>query len=112
MAYGPRAAALLILAAGGPAMAADVVSPKPDAVAVTIYRDRPMTTQALAALGDDDTHGLALVVETRTIDLPAGRSRLRFEGVDSSFGSVTSVSIKNCFRKWNELIDRMRIECA
>ena len=74
------AAALLILSAL-PAVAADVTSPKPDAVAVTIYRDRPMTTRALAALGDDDTHGLALVVETRTVTIPAGRSRLRFEGV-------------------------------
>jgi hypothetical protein len=61
--------------------AADVVSPGPQAVGVTIYRDRPMATAELAALGDDDTDGLALVVEDRDIDLPAGRSRLRFEGV-------------------------------
>ncbi len=40
-----------------------------------------MSTRALAQLGDADTHGLALVVETREVDLPAGRSRLRFEGV-------------------------------
>ncbi len=64
-----------------PAVAADVVSPRADAVAVTIYRDRPMTTAALAALGDNDAHGLALVVETRTVEVPAGRSRVRFEGV-------------------------------
>ena len=64
-----------------PVIAADVVSPHADAVAVTIYRDRPMTTAVLAALGDNDTHGLALVVETRTVDVAAGRSRLRFEGV-------------------------------
>ncbi|HLZ82777.1 MAG TPA: hypothetical protein VKQ54_04365, partial [Caulobacteraceae bacterium] len=58
-----------------------MVSPAPAQVAVTIYRDQPMSTRALAQLGDDDTHGLALVVETRDVDLPAGRSRLRFAGV-------------------------------
>jgi hypothetical protein len=63
------------------ASAADVISPGPSAVGVTIYRDRPMRTAELAQLGDDDTHGLALVVEDRDVDLPAGRSRLRFEGV-------------------------------
>ncbi|MDB5481665.1 MAG: hypothetical protein JWO83_2718 [Caulobacteraceae bacterium] len=66
---------------GTPAAAADVVSPAPARVAVTIYRDQPMRTAELTRLGDDDTHGLALVVEDREIDLPAGRSRLRFEGV-------------------------------
>ncbi len=65
----------------GHAWAGDVVSPKAEAVAVTVYRDRPMTTAQLAALGENDTHGLALVVETRTVRVPAGRTRLRFEGV-------------------------------
>ena len=40
-----------------------------------------MRTAELSELGDNDTHGLALVVEDRDVDLPAGRSRLRFEGV-------------------------------
>lgn len=66
---------------GSPATAADVVSPAPSKVAVTIYRDQPMRTAELAQLGDADTHGLALVVEDREVDLPVGRSRLRFEGV-------------------------------
>jgi hypothetical protein len=76
----PSASAFLILLAAS-AHAADVLSPAPRAVAVTIYRDRPMRTAELARLGDDDTDGLALVVEDRDVDLPAGRSRLRFEGV-------------------------------
>ena len=76
----PWAAALLCVLAP-PAIAADVVSPAPARVAVTIYRDQPMRTAELAQLGDGDTHGLALIVEDREVDLPAGRSRLRFEGV-------------------------------
>ena len=64
-----------------PAPAADVISPASEAVAVTVYRDQPMSTAQLISLGDNDTHGLALIIETRTIDLPAGRSRLRFAGV-------------------------------
>jgi hypothetical protein len=73
-------AGLLILLATT-AHAADVVSLAPQAVGVTIYRDRPMRTAELVQLGDDDTSGLALVVEDREVDLPAGRSRLRLEGV-------------------------------
>ena len=72
------AAALLGLA--GPA-AADVVSKAPDGTEVVVYRDRPVRTADLANLDKDDTSGLALITETRTLDLPAGRSRVRFEGV-------------------------------
>jgi hypothetical protein len=72
------AAALLVLA--GPA-AADVVSKAPDGAEVVVYRDRPVRTADLANLDKDDTSGLALITETRTIDLPAGPSRVRFEGV-------------------------------
>ncbi|HEX7760347.1 MAG TPA: hypothetical protein VF459_12645 [Caulobacteraceae bacterium] len=64
-----------------PALAADIPSPKADAVAVTIYRDGPATTESLRDLEADDTLGLAMVVEQRTVDIPAGRSRIRFQGV-------------------------------
>jgi hypothetical protein len=73
--------ALLTVFAAWAAQAADVVSTKPDSVAVTIYRDGPASTRRLSDLNAEDTQGLALVVETRLVDLPAGRSRLRFEGV-------------------------------
>ncbi|HEY1750343.1 MAG TPA: hypothetical protein VGG29_03715 [Caulobacteraceae bacterium] len=63
---------------------ADVVSPAPDAVAVTVYRDRPRTAEQLRGEDDDDTSGLAMITETRTVELPAGRSRIRFEGVDDA----------------------------
>jgi hypothetical protein len=74
----PLAAAWLSLAG---AVRADVVSPRPEAVAVTIYRDRPVRTADIMARGQDDEEGLALITETRTVDLPAGSARLRFEGV-------------------------------
>ena len=70
--------ALALLAA--PALA-DVTSPRADAVAVTVYRDGPASTENLRNLNADDTQGLAMVVEQRTVDVPAGRSRIRFQGV-------------------------------
>jgi hypothetical protein len=57
------AAAFLML----PALAlgqAEVISPRPDAVSITIYRDL-----------------FALITETRTVDLPADAHTLSFEGV-------------------------------
>jgi hypothetical protein len=77
-----RAALLLAALAAGPA-AGQVVSAAPDQAAVTIYR--------LALRDDiaDDTRledmesyeGLAMIRETRMVELPAGRSRISFRGV-------------------------------
>jgi hypothetical protein len=55
-----------------------VASPAPDSVSVTVYRDpnRSDDQMNLNWLG-----GYALVTETRTVDLPAGTSDIRFEGV-------------------------------
>ncbi len=64
-----------------PARPADVTSAGPDAVAVTIYRDGTARTADLVRRVGLDTGGVAMVVETRAIDLPAGRSRLIFQGV-------------------------------
>jgi hypothetical protein len=75
------AVALLSLAA-----TADVVSPAPEAVRVTIYRD-PYTDfpsydqQDEARESDDEPGGLVMVSETRTVDIPAGTSRIVFLGV-------------------------------
>ena len=71
------AAALVGLALAGPGRA-DTVSSAPDAVTVTVYRDHQTDT---FELGQDESGGLALIIETRTVDLPAGRMRVRFEGV-------------------------------
>ena len=78
---GEIGAALGLWLVAGCAVAGDVISARPDTVEVTVYRDRAMSVAEMRGLGDGDAHGLALVVETRDVVLPAGRSRLRFEGV-------------------------------
>ncbi len=71
-------AGALLLAVAIPAFAGDVISAGPEAVAVTIYRDDAIPDPAAAAWGGQ---GLAMISETRTVDLPAGSSRLVLEGV-------------------------------
>jgi len=55
------------------------LSEAPQAVAVTIYRVGAVNTADLSEAGLDA--GLALITETRTLDLPAGRSIQSFRGV-------------------------------
>ena len=62
------------------------VSARPDAATVVIYRDRPVDTVALMEQSRQpwsrlDREGLALIVETRTVDLPAGEGIIRFRGL-------------------------------
>ncbi|HEY0313182.1 MAG TPA: hypothetical protein VGC56_11880 [Allosphingosinicella sp.] len=74
-----RAALLALAASAGPAAAQPpaIVSPGPEAIAVTVYRDPmgggPMDPTFLS--------GYAFITETRTVRLPAGDSVVRFEGV-------------------------------
>ncbi len=73
-------AAVLVWMLGYPA-AADVVSPKPDAVALALYRGSHLSDVRRPGGGYGDDSGVAFVSETRTLTLPAGRTRVRFEGV-------------------------------
>lgn len=62
------------------------VSMRPDTATVVIYRDRPVDTVQLMAQSRQpwsrlDREGLALIVETRTVDLPAGEGIIRFRGL-------------------------------
>jgi len=74
-------------ALAGPVRAqVEVVSPGSERTAVVIYRDRPVDTSWLLERSNDpderlDQEGLALIVETRTIDLPAGEAVIRLRGV-------------------------------
>ena len=86
----PAFLAGLTLALGlfaGPARAqVEVVSARPEKVAVVVYREGGVDTADLYAADDrsfdlSPTEGLVLVTETRTVDVPAGRSRIRFRGV-------------------------------
>ena len=71
--------AILLLGVGAPVAAQPAVtSTAPERVAVTVYRDLNRGTERpnLQWL-----NGYALISETRRVDLPAGESELRFEGV-------------------------------
>lgn len=71
---------ILSLLASAPAFAQSVVtSAAPDSVAVSVYRapDRGSDT----AMDLDWLEGYALVTEKRTVDIPAGKATIRFEGV-------------------------------
>ncbi len=75
------AALLLALSAAFPAQAQqgqDVAASAPSDVSVTIYR-APYRNGGSIRL--DGLGGFAVIMETRTVRIPAGRSRLRFEGV-------------------------------
>jgi len=86
-----RAALLLsaLLGAAVPAAAQTVVmSREPQAVAVTLYRDPARGEGPMDAKWP---RGYALVTETRTVHLPAGRFVLRFEGVAEGMMPETAI---------------------
>ena len=65
-----------------PSLAASQIvttSPRPESVAVTVYRDPNRSIEA--PLNLSWLNGYALISETRRVTLPAGKSELRFEGV-------------------------------
>ena len=66
------------LAQSGEAGVRDVAASAPSDVSVTIYR-APWRNGGSIQL--DRLGGFAVIQETRTVRIPAGRSRLRFEGV-------------------------------
>ncbi|MFM2371208.1 MAG: hypothetical protein RIS85_930 [Pseudomonadota bacterium] len=70
----------LLLGSGAPAFGQAVVtSAAPSGVAVSVYRapDRDSDT----AMDLDWLQGYALITEIRTVEIPAGRATIRFEGV-------------------------------
>ena len=73
---------LALAASTGAAGQQRVLSPRPEAVSVTVYRDPERAADRV--LDRDWLGGYALISETRTIDLPAGPSEIRFEGVADS----------------------------
>ncbi|HEY0435927.1 MAG TPA: hypothetical protein VGC92_04760, partial [Phenylobacterium sp.] len=71
-------AGLAAAAASAPA-AAQVAAGAPTAASVTIYRDRQLSPSELAAL--DPGQGLAMITETRVVEVRAGPQRIAFRGV-------------------------------
>lgn len=84
------AAALAALLWTPASAAQDVVSSeRPDAVAVTVYRDPQRDPGQAPHL--QWLRGYALISETRTIAVPAGESVVRFEGVASGLFPETAI---------------------
>jgi hypothetical protein len=80
----------LLLAALSPAQAA-VISERPDHVAVVVYNLSSVDTASLYNGGYNSSDGgLGLVIETRTVDLPAGPSDLQLRGVASTIVPQTA----------------------
>ena len=89
-----RATFLALLTLGivaGPACAAGPIAraSDPETLSVTIYRD-PERSEGQAIDRDWPT-GFALITETRTVDLPAGDSEVRFEGVAGGIIPVSAI---------------------
>lgn len=81
--------AVVALLAALPAAAQTlVVSDKPDAVAVTVYRD---PNRREGTIRRSWPGGYALVTETRTLQLPAGASVIRFVGVSEGMMPETAI---------------------
>jgi len=81
---------LFLMLAASPAAAQSVVtSAAPDAVAVSVFRD-PERSEG-GEIERDWLNGFALISETRTIDLAAGESVIRFEGVAEGMIAVSAI---------------------
>jgi len=72
---------------------ADVISQRPDSVAITFYHEGAVDTSELLNAGENSSirnSGLAFITEKRTIDLPAGPAVVKFEGVTSTMVPQTA----------------------
>ncbi len=70
-----------------------VVSPGPEQLSIAVYQDPSLGTGRLADFQDvyfDGESGLALVTEWRTLDVPAGESRISFKGVAEGIVAQTA----------------------
>lgn len=76
------------LLATGTAAAGEVRAGPPTDLSVTIYR---APHRASGSLLLDSLAGFALVSETRTISIPAGESRIRFEGVADGIDAASVI---------------------
>ncbi|WP_152414809.1 hypothetical protein [Blastomonas sp. AAP53] len=67
----------------------EIISPKPDSVAVTIYRDPGRGNGG--GMNLSYLNGFAVVTEKRTISVPAGPATIRFAGVAEGMVAVSAV---------------------
>ena len=71
-----------------PGRIAEVLAEPPGELIVTVYR-APFRSSGSIEL--DDLNGFALISETRTVALPAGLSRVRFEGVADGIEPTSAI---------------------
>ncbi|CAN5362550.1 DUF4139 domain-containing protein [soil metagenome] len=84
-----RVALLLLLLLPAPVLAREVVDASaPEALSVTVYRDPERGT---GALNPQMLNGFAMVSETRSVDLPAGPSTIRFAGIAEGMVGVSAI---------------------
>jgi hypothetical protein len=76
------------VSAAAQAMAADALASMPSDLSVTVYR---APFRSAGSIDLDSLGGFALVSETRTVHLPAGLSRLRFEGVADGIETSSAI---------------------
>src|SRR6202044_2422705 len=74
--------------ATAPAAADDIAASPPAELSVTVYR---APFRAAGSINLDGLAGFALVSEVRTVHLPAGLSRLRFEGVADGIEPASAI---------------------
>jgi hypothetical protein len=89
----PRVWAMLGLAIGAApqaasVLAAEILAEPPSDLIVTVYRAPDRNGGSIDL---DDLRGFALISETRVVHLPAGRSRLRFEGVADGIEPASAI---------------------
>lgn len=89
MAAMPAALPLRAQDAITPAAPIIVGSPGPEKVSVTVYRAPYRGTDD--EIDRDNPQGFALITETRTVTIPAGRSVIRFEGVAGNIFPETAI---------------------
>ncbi|MBA3879553.1 MAG: hypothetical protein C0500_07550 [Sphingobium sp.] len=66
-----------------------VISAAPDSVAVSVYRAPYRSAETPISRGEPQ--GFALITETRTVTIPAGRAVVRFEGVAGNIFPETAI---------------------
>ncbi len=71
-----------------PAVAAEILAAPPSVLIVTVYR---APARSSGSIDLAQLNGFALVSETRTVQLPAGLSRLRFEGVADGIEPASAI---------------------
>jgi hypothetical protein len=83
-----RALIVFTVADAASAGAAQILAEPPSDLAVTVYRS---PSRESGSIDLDDLDGFALVSETRIVHLPAGESRLRFEGVADGIEPASAI---------------------